>query len=114
MKVIVQRSKKSKVTIDGKCCLLLPPDQTSNVDLPSGTVTDYLKYIARGFVLLTKTGYYYNGWKGTYDSYGIYRVQQNNSVLRFAPTVNPGRASNIVTKTSALTRVRHVHTIYTP
>ena len=41
-------------------CLLLPPDETQasdiGEDLTSGTVTDYAKYIGKGFVLLISTG----------------------------------------------------------
>ena len=49
-----------KVTIPGhQYCLLLPPDETESSDigddLTSGTVTEYLKYMAKGFVLLMNT-----------------------------------------------------------
>lgn len=44
-------------------CYLLPPDETKasdiGEDLISGTVTDYLKYIAKGFVLLMDTEHSY-------------------------------------------------------
>ena len=49
-----------KVTIPGhQYCLLLPPDETKSSDigsdLTSGTVTDYVKYLGKGFVLLFNT-----------------------------------------------------------
>ena len=49
-----------KVTIaDHQYCLLLPPDETQSSDigddLTSGTVTDYVKYLGKGFVLLFNT-----------------------------------------------------------
>ncbi|MBO4692031.1 MAG: hypothetical protein J5604_04565 [Bacteroidales bacterium] len=59
-----------KITIPGHLyCLLLPPDETQasdiGSDISSGTVTDYLKYIGKGFVLLYNTGTasYSGGWK---------------------------------------------------
>lgn len=59
-----------KVTIPGhQYCLLLPPDETQSsdigYDLSSGTVTDYAKYIGKGFVLLfnTNRGVYSSKWK---------------------------------------------------
>lgn len=59
-----------KVTIpDHQYCLLLPPDETQSSDigddLSSGTVTDYAKYIGKGFVLLfnTNRGVYSGKWK---------------------------------------------------
>ena len=49
-----------KVTIPGhEYCLLLPPDETVSTDigndLTSGNVTDYAKYLGKGFVLLFNT-----------------------------------------------------------
>lgn len=49
-----------KVTIgSNQYCVLLPPDETVSsdieADLTSGTVTNYLKYLAKGFVLLMNT-----------------------------------------------------------
>jgi len=49
-----------KVTIPGhQYCLLLPPDETQSADigedLTAGEVTDYAKYIGKGFVLLFNT-----------------------------------------------------------
>jgi hypothetical protein len=71
---IIGRTMKSgvsayyRVTIPGhQYCLLLPPNETLaddiEEDLTSGTVDDYLKYIAKGFVLLMNTGkaQYWNG-----------------------------------------------------
>jgi hypothetical protein len=64
---IISRQMKSgvnpyyRVAISGhQYCLLLPPNETRaddiEDDLTSGTVNDYLKYIAKGFVLLMNTG----------------------------------------------------------
>lgn len=49
-----------RVTIPGhQYCLLLPPDETQSTDigddLTSGNVTDYAKYLGKGFVLLFNT-----------------------------------------------------------
>lgn len=59
-----------KVIIPGhQYCLLLPPDETQSSDIGddlSGTVTDYAKYLGKGFVLLfnTNRGVYLGGkWK---------------------------------------------------
>ena len=56
-----------RVTIPGhQYCLLLPPDETLSSaiesDLTSGTVTDYVKYLGKGFVLLVNTN------RGTYGN----------------------------------------------
>ena len=59
-----------KVTIPGhQYCLLLPPDETQSTDieddLSSGSVTNYGKYLAKGFVLLFNTNrglYASNKW----------------------------------------------------
>lgn len=50
-----------RVTVSNHAnCLLLPPDETSltdiGEDLTSGSVTNYAKYLAKGFVLLISTG----------------------------------------------------------
>jgi hypothetical protein len=50
-----------RVTVAGHVnCLLLPPDETQasdiGEDITSGTVTDYTKYLGKGFVLLISTG----------------------------------------------------------
>ena len=75
-----------RVSIPGhQYCLLLPPDETQNgdigEDLTSGIVTDYLKYIAKGFVLLMNTGeaLYWNGELIWYSSEnGWYWALWNN------------------------------------
>jgi hypothetical protein len=62
-------------------CLLLPPDETVSSDigedLKSGTVTDYTKYLGKGFVLLfnTNRATYLSSWKwgsSTDASQGFY------------------------------------------
>ena len=50
-----------RVNVSGHAnCLLLPPDETLSTDIgediTSGTVTDYVKYLGKGFVLLISTG----------------------------------------------------------
>lgn len=74
-----------KVTIpDHQYCLLLPPDETQasdiGEDLTEGTVTDYAKYLGKGFVLLFNTNrglYSNNKWSwgsstGSYAKQGFY------------------------------------------
>ena len=75
-----------RVSIQGhQYCLLLPPNETQATDieddLTSGTVNNYLKYIAKGFVLLMNTGQaqYWNSeliW-GEYEQ-GWYWAVWNN------------------------------------
>lgn len=50
-----------RVSVSGHAnCLLLPPDEAVSTDIgddiKSGTVTDYAKYLGKGFVLLISTG----------------------------------------------------------
>ena len=59
-----------RVTVSNHAnCLLLPPDETSltdiGEDLTSGSVTNYAKYLAKGFVLLISTG------RATYSAQGL-------------------------------------------
>ena len=76
-----------RVTIPGhQYCLLLPPDETKSAnigtDLASGNVTDYAKYLGKGFVLLMNTnratyGGSPHNWSwgtagGTFDKQGHY------------------------------------------
>ena len=81
-----------KVTISGhQYCLLLPPDETLSTDigddLTSGEVTDYAKYLGKGFVLLfnTNRGNYASNkwsWGGSTSSYakqGFYWTIYNSS-----------------------------------
>lgn len=80
-----------KVTIPGyQYCLLLPPDeaQSSDIgdDLTSGTVTDYVKYLGKGFVLLfnTNSATYSKKWSwgsntSSYVQQGFYWTVYNNS-----------------------------------
>ena len=83
-----------KVTIPGyKYCLLLPPDETQSsdigTDLTSGDVSDYAKYLGKGFVLLfnTNRGMYASNtfkwsWLGTSSPYinqGWYWAVYNDS-----------------------------------
>ena len=86
----VERSYK--VTIPGhQYCLLLPPDETLSTDigedLTSGNVTDYAKYLGKGFVLLFNTNrgiYSSNKWSwgsstSSYAKQGWYWTVYNNS-----------------------------------
>ena len=69
-----------RVTVAGHAnCLLLPPDEThaSDIgeDITSGTVTDYAKYLGKGFVLLISTGralYWMNKYTWSMDKQGWY------------------------------------------
>ena len=80
-----------RVTISSHMfCLLLPPDETIStdigVDLTSGNVPDYAKYLGKGFVLLMNTNRGTsgkNGWGwgttgGTYDKQGHYWTIRDN------------------------------------
>ena len=81
-----------KVTISGhQYCLLLPPDETQSSDigedLTSGNVTDYAKYLGKGFVLLFNTNrgsYASNKWSwgsstSSYAKQGWYWTVYNSS-----------------------------------
>ena len=81
-----------KVTISGhQSCLLLPPDETQSSDigedLTSGNVTDYAKYLGKGFVLLFNTNrgsYASNKWSwgsstSSYAKQGWYWTVYNSS-----------------------------------
>jgi hypothetical protein len=81
-----------KVSIPGyQYCLLLPPDETQSTDigddLTAGEVTDYAKYIGKGFVLLFNTNRaIYDSkkntfsWGGaTYAKQGFYWAIYNSS-----------------------------------
>jgi len=65
-------------------CLLLPPDETQasdiGEDLASGAVTDYTKYLGKGFVLLISTGRatYQNKLSWGMDAQGFYWALWNN------------------------------------
>ena len=111
-----------KVTINEMTCLLLPPDRTESSDLDGltngATVTDYLKYIGKGFVLLTKTSFYKGGaWAKSYQNPddGFYRVGQSKITFRFGPSTTPAinnfQTGTITDDTKA--RVRYIHTIPT-
>lgn len=81
-----------RVTIPGhQYCLLLPPDETLYTDIEddiaSGNVTDYAKYLAKGFVLLFNTNrgiYSSNKWSwgsstSSYAKQGFYWTVYNSS-----------------------------------
>jgi hypothetical protein len=80
-----------KVTISSyEYCLLLPPDETESSDigedLTSGKVTDYAKYLGKGFVLLfnTNRGTYSKKWSwaasnSNYYKQGFYWTVYNSS-----------------------------------
>ena len=94
-------SRYYKVTVGGHAnCLLLPPDEAVSgdigTDLTSGTVTDYLKYLAKGFVLLmdAKRGNY-NGtkkkitWYSSYSYWVVYDNGKNRKYLEWSDSKNP-------------------------
>ena len=78
-------SRYYKVTIPGhQYCLLLPPDETQSTDigtdLTSGEVTDYAKYLGKGFVLLFNTkGGQGNPATWNKDKQGFYWTIYNTS-----------------------------------
>ena len=111
-----------KVTINDMTCLLLPPDRTTSgdigADLTNGAVTDYLKYIGKGFVLLTKTSFYKGtAWAKSYQNPndGFYRVNQDKVVFRFGPSTNPtvGNFLNGTINSDTKARVRYIYSIPT-
>ena len=75
-----------RATVSGKAnCLLLPPDEAQATDIEddliSGTVTDYAKYLGKGFVLLIGTGralYSSNKLSWGMESQGFYWALWNN------------------------------------
>ena len=74
-----------RVTVDGRAnCLLLPPDETQSTDIGddirSGSVSDYKKYLGKGFVLLVSTGraIYTNKLSWGMESQGFYWALWNN------------------------------------
>jgi hypothetical protein len=89
-----------KVTVGSHAnCLLLPPDEAVAgdiaTDLPSGPVTDYLKYLAKGFVLLmdAKQGTFTDkkiSWSNSYYAYWtVYDNKTNRKQLQWTSTRNP-------------------------
>ena len=90
-----------KVTIpDHQYCLLLPPDETQYADigsdLTSSEVTDYAKYLGKGFVLLFNTNRGTGNpasWAGTTSSYskqGFYWAIYNSSNRYYFTWPNSG------------------------
>lgn len=75
-----------RATVSGKAnCLLLPPDEAQATDieddLKTGNVTDYAKYLGKGFVLLIGTGralYSSNKLSWGMESKGFYWALWNN------------------------------------
>lgn len=103
-----------RASINGSACLLLPPDETQDTDVESLDAANYLKYLKKGFVLLTKTNVYNNGWGSLYANAGIYKVQQKTRFLYFDGSTNPTFKSNIVSSSAAnnaKSRVRLLHTV---
>ncbi len=79
------------VQIGSNYCLLIPPDETVESDLDgliSGTtISDYAKYLGKGFVLLMNTGHavYYTGtkkWSKLQSQYGFYWIIFDNEHSR--------------------------------
>ena len=110
-----------RVNVSGHAnCLLLPPDETLSTDIGediiSGTVTDYAKYLGKGFVLLISTG------KATYSnsklswasaSHGFYwalwkNMTQNRTYFNWTDSNTPtvSWATN-----EFRMRVRYVHDV---
>lgn len=79
------------VQIGSNYCLLIPPDETVESDLDgliSGTtISDYAKYLGKGFVLLMNTGHavYYTStkkWSKLQSQYGFYWIIFDNAHSR--------------------------------
>lgn len=77
------------VQIGSDKCLLVPPDETVESDLDglnSGTtITDYVKYLGKGFVLLMNTGQAYlsgTKWRTLYTQNGNYWIIFDNEHSR--------------------------------
>lgn len=78
------------VQIGSNKCLLLPPDEATESDLEGltsgATITNYVKYLAKGFVLLMNTGYanVTSSYSWGFDQQGWYwLVRENNTSNRF-------------------------------
>lgn len=83
-------------------CLLLPPDETLSSDigddLTSGNVTDYAKYLGKGFVLLMNTNrgilygtkWSWGGSNSTVVKQGFYWTMYNNSNRYYLETKESG------------------------
>ncbi len=92
-----------RVTIPGhQYCLLLPPDETQSTDigddLTSGNVTDYAKYLAKGFVLLFNTNrglisgtkWSWGSSTGTFSKQGYYWSLRDGSNRYYFETKESG------------------------
>lgn len=92
-----------RVTIPGhQYCLLLPPDETQSTDiggdLTSGNVTDYAKYLGKGFVLLFNTNrglisgtkWSWGSSTGTFSKQGYYWSLRDNSNRYYLETKESG------------------------
>lgn len=106
-----------KVTISGhQNCLLLPPDETVSSDieedLTSGTVTDYVKYLGKGFVLLmgdTSKGLYSKKWSwSSTDRKGYYWAVRDSRNRYYFETSTP--VSDFVSNRLRI-HIRYVHNV---
>ena len=108
------------VTIPGhQYCLLLPPDETISddigADLKSGDVTDYVKYLGKGFVLLMNTNRatYINKWSwggATYASQGFYWAVRD-SRNRYYFTTGNGNPKADFMSSRMRNHIRYVHNV---
>lgn len=114
------------VTTDPVCCLLIPPDATvlsdaereelDNASSSAHPINDYLKYIGKGFVILTRTGWFNknNVFQESYrPSDGFYRVNQTNKFVLFGPSTNPTVGFYTTMTDNGKARVRYIHDITT-
>ena len=109
-----------RVNIPGHgCCLLLTPDETVESDLDGltegATITNYVKYFAKGFVLLISTGRatVTSSWSwssATTGYYWNYRIHQSQA--RFFITWSSSKTPDYSTSSSEhRMRVRYVHDV---
>ena len=110
-----------RVTIpDHGCCLLLPPDETVEGDLDGliegATITNYVKYLAIGFVLLISTGratVSSGSLSWGSDSQGFYwNYRAHQTQARFFITWSSTNDPQATTSSSQhRMRVRYVHDV---
>ncbi len=114
-----------KVTIPGhQYCSLLPPDETLSSDigedLISGTVSDYINYLGKGFVLLfnTNRAIYSKSWSwgsstSSYTQQGWYWTWYNSSSRYYFTWSSSGPACSYMSNRMR-NHIRYVHDVTLP
>lgn len=113
-------SKYYRVTIpEHGCCLLLPPDEAVEGDLEGlaegATVTNYVKYLAKGFVLMISSGraQVTTSWSWSFPDEGWYWTfwdfqYHNRFHFNWSSSKAPGASA---TTNQFRMRVRYVHDV---